>query len=256
MSKSTGSGPGETGPHDDAIRAFLGLSAAERYGAMARGLGESGYVEDEVVVAVARRAHRERWPDERRYTQQLVQRVYRHVRAHVHKNAGWQRRGGGLQATVDDCAGFVLVRLAAEKGDTCHAEHAFGDYIYKRCLDFADTLFAKKRTAGEFQPELGPESGGDDADSLAHASVEDELIAGELEAEDEAKVQRVQELAQQEGLLTDEERSAFVFKYLGGIQIHSKDKAKITICKLMNRKERTVGLYLELAVAKIKEQLK
>jgi hypothetical protein len=47
-----------------------------------------------------------------------------------------------------------------------------------------------------------------------------------------------------------------VFKYLGGIQIHSKDKAKITICKLMNRKERTVGLYLELAVAKIKEQLK
>jgi hypothetical protein len=174
----------------------------------------------------------------------------------VHKNTGWQRRGGGLQATVDDCAGFVLVRLAAEKGDTCHAEHAFGDYVYKRCLDFADTLFAKKRAAGESQSELGPESGGGDADSLAHASVEDELIAGELEAEDEARVQRIQELAQQEELLTDEERSAFVFKYLGGIQIHSKDKAKITICKLMNRKERTVGLYLELAVAKIKEQLK
>jgi hypothetical protein len=223
---------------------------------MARSLGENGHVADEVVVAAARRAHRESWRDERRYTQQLVQRVYRHVRAHVHKNPAWQQRGGGLQTTIDDCAGFVLEKLAAEKGDTCHAEHAFGDYVYKRCLDFADTLFAKKRAAGESHDDLGLKSGGDDADSLAHASVEDELIAGELEAEDEAKVQRIQDLAQQDGLLTDEERRAFVFKFLGGIQIHSKDKNKITVCKLMNRKERTVGLYLEHAIAKIKEQLK
>lgn len=256
MTKSTGSGPGQSGPHDEAIRAFLELSTAERPVAMAREPGEGGHLADEVVAAVARRAHRERWPDERRYTQPLLQRVYRHVRGHVHKNPGWQRRGGGLQTTIDDCAGFVLVKLAAEQGDICHAEHAFGDYVYKRCLDFADTLFAKKRVAGESQAEFGPESDGDDADSLAHASVEDELIAGELAAEDEAKLQRIQELTQTEGLLTAEERSAFVFKILGGIQIHSKDKTKITVCKLMNRKERTVGLYLEHAVAKIKEQCK
>jgi len=52
-----------------------------------------------------------------------------------------------LETTIDDCAAFVLVKLAAEKAEICHAERAFGDYVCKRCLDFADTLFAKKRAA-------------------------------------------------------------------------------------------------------------
>jgi tRNA pseudouridine-54 N-methylase len=254
MSRSTGSGPDESGSHDAATRAFLALPLSERYRAMAKVLAESGHVADEVVVAVARRAHREHWPDERHYSQQLVQRVYRHVRGHVRKNPGWQRRGGGLETTTDDCASFVLVKLAAEKGETCHAERAFGDYIRKRCLDFADTLFAKKRAAGESQSEPLQESDGSDADSPAHASVEDDLIAQELEAEGEAKLQRIRELAQQDDLLTEHERNAFVFHVLGGIQIDSQDKTILTVCKLMNRKERSVRLYIKRAIAKIKEQ--
>lgn len=256
MSNSTGSGAGESGNHDNEVRDFLKLAAAERYAAIARGFAKKGYVVDEVIVAVARRAHRERWPDERRYTQQLLQRVYRHVRGHVRKNPGWQQRGGGFETTVNDCAGFVLVKLAAEKGETCHAERAFGDYVYKRCLDFADTLFAKKSGAGEPKSELHSEPEGDDADSSAHASAEDELIARETAAENEAKLERVRNLAQQEGFLTDLERSAFVFGVLGDIQISSQDKTKITVCRLINRKERSVRLYIESATAKIKEALK
>lgn len=248
--------PPQARKHQTGVDALLALPPAERYRALAVGWGGSGHIADEVVVTVARRAHRERWTDERRYSQHLVQRVYRHVRGHVAKNVGWQKRGGGFDATVDDCAAFVLEKLAAEKDDICHAENAFGDYVYKRSLDFADQLFAKKRLAGEsLSDEAEAESDGNDADSSAHASVLDGLLAQELDAEDEAKLQRVRELAQEDGFLEEKERIAFTYHWLGGIQIDSTDETKVTVCKLMNRKEKSVRLYIGRAIAKIKERL-
>src|ERR1700676_3978438 len=147
MSKSTGSGPSQSGPHDAAVGAFLALPLPERYRVMARGLGESGHVADEVVAAAARRAHRERWKNALHYSQQLVQRVYRHVRAHVRKNPGWQRRGGRLETTINDCAAFVLVKLATENGETCHAEHAFGAPGKQNRMFYRDliTVFGRLR---------------------------------------------------------------------------------------------------------------
>ena len=152
MIETDASDPPQLRKHQVGVDAFLALPAAERYGAMAVGLGANGHIADEVVLTAARLAHREHWSEERHYSQHLVQRVYRHIRGHVGKNSSWQKRGGGFDATVDDCAGFVLAKLAAEKSETCHAENAFGDYVYKRSLDYADEPFAKKGSQVSLTP--------------------------------------------------------------------------------------------------------
>jgi DNA-directed RNA polymerase specialized sigma24 family protein len=219
-----------------------------------------GHIADEVVLTVSRRARQESWPDSDKYAGHLVQRVYRHVRGHVRKNRGWIDRAGGEHAALDDFSGDVLIRLMSEKDEICHAENAFGDYVYKRCLDYADTLYAKKRNAGEsLTEESEAEAVEHDAElgdlSATTPSVEELLIQAEIEQEREQKMQRIRDLVQQEGFLTDKEKMAFTFHKLGGVQIDSKSASKLTVCSLMGCSEKSARIYIKDAIAKIKEQL-
>ena len=97
----------------------------KRYATMTIGSRATGHIADEVIFAVARRAEAEKWSDKRKYSQELIQRVYRHVEAHVKKNPAWQRHGGGLDATSDDCAQYVVTKLVTVRVDADHAEVAF-----------------------------------------------------------------------------------------------------------------------------------
>lgn len=235
------------------------MSADKRYATMSIALGAPGHIADEVVAAVARKAEAEKWPDKRRYTQELVRRVYVHVNAHVKKNPAWQRYGGGFEVTVDDCAQHVLIKMASSPADAAHAEVAFGDLVYKRSLDFADTLFSeyqKKRAANDPGEEdfenLQDDTKADDDPDLSEMELEERFDRESLEERD---LERVYELIQDESFLTDQERIAFTYHWIGQIQIRSKDPEKLTICMLMGRSDKSVRLYIDGAMAKIKERL-
>lgn len=242
------------GRHQKALAEFLALPQEERNLRLTVGRGEPNYVEDEVVCGAARQGHREKWKDERRYSQQLVQRVYVHVRGHVAKNPGWAARGGGFDTTVGDCAGFVLMKLAGETATVCHAEIAFGDFVYKRALDFADMLFAKKNRTAESLDSDAEESSVDDASPAVQASILDELLEREDEAADQKRILEIQELVQENGLLTDKERAAFTFHWFGELKVHAKGDA-LCVTLLMGCSEKSAHTYLKSAMHKIKERL-
>lgn len=247
-------------PHAGQIAEFLALAPDERYRRTNIPLGKLHFVEDEVIAAVSRKAHREKWKDSNRYNQHLINRVYSHVRGHVGKNPGWATRAGGVDAARDDFAGYVFVKMQDDTTLPSHAEVAFGDYVYKRCLDYADELFAKKRNAGESLTELSEadaiEYDAQLGGSSATQSVEDELLHREEQRIIDEQHTRVCELLQEDGFLTEKERMAFTFHHVGLIQIHSKDPTKIlTVCKLMGCSDRSARLYVKSATAKIKEKL-
>jgi hypothetical protein len=246
-------------PHASRVAEFLALAPDQRYRQMAIPLGEPHFVVDEVIAAVSRKAHREKWKDSNRYNQHLINRVYRHVRGHLSKNSGWAARAGGPESARDDFAGHVLAKLIGETATPSHAEVAFGDYVYKRCLDYADELFAKKRNAGESLTELSEadaiEYDAQLGGSSATQSIEDELIHREEQKTIDEQHTRVCELLQEDGFLTEKERMAFAFHHVGQIQIRSDDSAKMTVCKLMDCSDRSARLYVKSAIAKIKEKL-
>lgn len=245
--------------HQAAVDRFFALSAQARYDKMAVPLGHPDYLEDEVVVTAARRAEAERWPDRRKYSQELMRRIYSHVTGHVNKNAGWRKLKGGVDATIDDFSQFAAEKLAAETAPLCHAEVAFGDYIYKRCIDAARELFfAKKNLAAEsLDEDKVAKSEADDANSAANASVLDELIAREEEREQDSMLAKVLEcLWEEEGFLTDKERMALTYRYLGSLPVDSDDPNDLTVCKLMGCKARSVRNYQASATKKIKERMK
>lgn len=188
-----------------------------------------------------------------------MRRIYRHVRGHVQKNAGWRNLKGGAENTVDEFAQFAATKLAAETAPICHAEDAFGDYIYKRCIDAARELFyAKKHLAAEsLDEDHVTESEADDAGSAANASVLDELIAREDEHERDAMLAKIMEfLWDDDGFLTDKERAVITYRYLGGIPMDSDDPAALTVCKLIGCKPRSARNYQASAIKKIKERMK
>jgi DNA-directed RNA polymerase specialized sigma24 family protein len=245
--------------HQAAADRFFALAPQARYDKMAVPLGNPNHLEDEIVVTAARRAEAEGWPDRRKYSQELLRRIYIHVTGHVKKNAGWRKLKGGVDAAIDDFSQFAAEKLAAETAPLCHAEVAFGDYIYKRCIDAARELFfAKKNLAAEsIDEDRVTESEADDANSAANASVLEELIAREDEHERDALLAKVLEcLWDEEGFLTDKERMVLTYRYLGGLPVDSNDTSELTVCKLMGCKARSVRNYQASAIEKIKERLK
>jgi len=245
--------------HEAGVTSFLAMPPADRYSAMAIGFGANGHIADEVLVTVSRRARREGWLDERKYTQQLMKRIYRHVHSHVAKNPGWQKNGGGFDATADDCAQYVVLKLINETDEICHAENAFGDYVYKRSLDFADTLYSqyqKKRLADESELDEFDNLKRSDGESYTPESYAEEMLSRlEKESLDDLKLERIYALVQEDGFLSELERIAFTYSWFGEIQIDSKDADKLTICKIMDRSDKSVRLYIGRAMSKIKERL-
>ena len=252
-------GKSQPNRHAAGVQRFLDMPLEMRYAAMGIGPWTTGHIADEVMFAVARRAEAEKWPDKRKYSQEFIQRVYRHVEAHVKTNLAWQRHGGGLDATSDDCAQYVMTKLATVPADADHAEVAFGDIVYKRSLDFADTLFGdyqKKRVANDpEEDEYGGLSDTSNADKDPDTSPEELDERYERESHEDHNLDRIYALIQEEGFLTDHERIAFTYHWIGRIQIHSKNADKLTVCKLMDRSDKSVRIYIDSAMAKIKERL-
>lgn len=233
------------------------MTPEDRASAMKIDFTKPGHIADEVIVTAARMAQRESWPDRRNYQAALNDRLYRHVRAHVLNNPGWQSRGGGEDATSKDCAQYVLLKLIEDEDSIIHAEVAFGDFVYKRSLDFADTLYTKKNSGEQLVTDESDfnEFEAYEPDSSPSASVLEQLLAREDEEARQRKLDRIRELVNEEGLLTEKERMAFTFHYFGGIQAYSKDPTKVSVSKLMNLGESSVRKYLKRAEDKIKEKL-
>jgi hypothetical protein len=262
MTSHIGSAASLASRHAAEVVAFLALTQSERYQRMGIQLGKPNHVADEVVFTATRRAKHENWPDEGKYAGQLMQRVYKHVRGHLAKNKSWVDKAAGEDAARKDFSSVVLLKLIEEAPDvTSHAENAFGDFVYKRCLDYADGLFAKKHSAGESLTEASESEAFDfdneisDSPATTH-SVEELLIQRESEQEEDQILVRIREIVQTEELLTDKEQMAFTYYYLGNIRIHSKDSTKLTVCQLMDCSDKSARNYIKQAIAKIKEQLK
>jgi len=243
---------------------FLLLTESERKHRLTIGLGKEKFIPDEVVATLMLSSWREAWPDADVYAQHLILRLTRHVRAHVGKNPGWHNRGGGFETTTEEFCGDILELMIKDKAQPCHAEVAFGNYVKKRCLDCADKLYAKKKSAGKSFDIGGvkaevEENQIDRPDLLTNSPVspEDELIQiGEFIEElltDQINLKRIEEIVQLH--LPEKERMAFTFRYYADLKVHSKKTEVITVAKMMGVKERSARQYLASALQIIKERL-
>ena len=240
------------------------LTESERKRCLAIELGQENFIPDEVVATLMLSSWRESWPDADVYAQHLIQRLTRHVRAHVGKNPGWQDRGGGFKATTEDFCGDILELMIKDKDRPCHVEVAFGNYVKKRCLDCADKLYAKKRSAGisldvdgvkaEVEANQCDRS---DLSADSPLSPEDYVIQIEEYVEellaDKFKLKLVEEVVQL--YLPDNERMAFTFHYYGKLKVFSKKPEIMTVAKIMGVRESSVRHYLTSARRIIKERL-
>jgi len=129
-------------PGNDAGRS-PGLKRADRAKRLAIALGKPGYIDDEVVVTLLLGSWRAgEDSDAATFAGALTGRVLKQVRAHIRKNPGWLLRGGGSTVAEDLCQSIILAILQ-DKAKPCHAEQAFGNFVYRRCLDEAGKLYAK-----------------------------------------------------------------------------------------------------------------
>jgi hypothetical protein len=257
--KGTGAGsPPPGSKYLQAAEELLTLTEPERRRRLAIVHGANCHVQDEVVALLSIRSWREGWGDTDVYGGVLLQRLAKHVRAHIRQNPGWEQRAGGLNAATDDFCGDIVNALFGNEAHQRHAGNAFGDYVWKRCLDCADKLYAKKRDAGESLDVEGVEA-------EAHEGERDDLPAGQKSPEDllieieriwreEKLLNQIQNIAQTE--LPEKERIAFGFRFYGELRVFSKDRDKITVAKLMCVPERTAWHYINSAVRIIKEKLK
>jgi len=243
---------------------ILLLTESERKSRLNIELGQEDFIPDEVVATLMLSSWREKWPDADVYTQHLIRRLTRHVRAHVRKNPGWYDRGGGFDVTTEDFCYYILELMIEDKVRPCHAEEAFGNYVWKKCLDCADKLYAKKRSAGSSLDVDGVKAEVE-ANQCDHSdlsadvplSPEESLIQIEEYIEeflaDKQKLGRIEEVVQL--YLPDNERMAFTFHYYGKLKLFSKKPEVMTVSKMMGVSERSVRQYLANARRIIKERL-
>lgn len=243
---------------------FLLLTESERKRRLVITLGEKNFIPDEVVATLMLLSWREAWPDADTYAQHLIFRLTRHVQAHVRKNSGWQLRGGGFETTTEEFCGDILELMIKDKAQPCHAEVAFGNYVKKRCLDCADKLYAKKKSAGKSFDIDGVKAEVEanqrnrpDLFTNSPVTPEDELIKIEEYVEkllaDSQNLIRIEEVVQLH--LSDKERMAFTFHFYGKLKVFSKKTEAITVAKLMGVKERSARQHLASAIQIIKERL-
>lgn len=243
---------------------FLLLAESERKQRLGIQLGQENFIPDEVVATLMLSSWREGWADADIYAQHLIFRLTRHVRAHVGKNPGWYNRGGGFEATIEEFCGEILELMVKDKVQPCHAEVAFGNYVKKRCLDCADKLYAKKKSAGKSFDINGVKAEVeanqiDRPDLLTNSPVspEDELIQIEEYIEtlldDKNNLKRIEEVVQLH--LSDKERMAFTFHFYAKLKVYSKKSEVITVAKMMGVKERSARQHLANAIQIIKERL-
>lgn len=244
-------------PRAEMIKEITTLASADQIKRFSIPYSKPGHIDDEVVVTLAL----DSWvsgrdQDANMYASELLRRVTKHVMAHVRKNPGWQHLGGGAHTAIDDFCEEVVLSILSDSKVPCHAEVAFGDFVYKRCLDAAGKLYAKKHSAGKSLDEDVVEAiaqDGDSVDSLAQPkSPEQTLIEIEEALADERALEKIRRIVQEE--MPEKPALAFSFRYFGGMKIESKKENEITVTKLMNVSEKTASKYINQAIEIIRQR--
>lgn len=238
----------------------IALDPAVRADRFAIRHGRPEHIDDEVVVTLLLQAWRtgnHREADT--YASEVLRRVTQQVRAHVGKNPGWQLRGGGTKAAIDDFCQETLMAILEDKTVPCHAELAFGNFVYRRCLDEAGKLYAKKHSASKSLDEQDQEveaaaQNVEPIDSPAISkSPEQVLIEIQEFLADEAMLQRIRRIVQED--LPELPRLAFTFRFFSNMKIESKKEGVVTITSLMSVTEKTATKYINQAIEIIKQRL-
>lgn len=231
------------------------LSPPERSKRLAIAFGRDGHIDDEVVVTLLLSAwHAGQDSDADTFAGALTKRVFKQVRAHARKNPGWQLLGGG-QTVVDDLCQSVVMAILQDKAQPCHAEQAFGNFVYRRCLDEAGKLYAKKHSAGQSldDEEAIEAQDGEPVDSSAmDRSPEDLLASLEEQFKELVQLEQIRQIVQDE--LPEPQQIAFTFRYYGAMKIKSK-KAEPTVTSLMGISETTAAKYIDQATQYIISRL-
>lgn len=235
------------------VQTLQGAARAQR---LAIVHGKPGHIDDEVVVTLALEARRAKDVQaESEFASVLLRRVTKQVKAHVRKNPAWQNLGGGAEVVTEDFSQSIVLAILADTKVPCHAEVAFGDYVWKRSLDEAGKLFAKKHSAGQTldeEAEAEAQDGDTDVAPAVSLSPEGLLIALQQEAEEASTLDRIREILQSDEM-PEHAKIAFTFRFYGDLQIDSKKEDVITIVKLMGVTEKTVTKYINEAIALIRK---
>ncbi len=249
-------------PRAEMVAAIKALDQTARLQRFATPHGETGHIDDEVVVTLLLDA----WTsgsdrEAETYSSELLRRVTLHVRAHVRKNPGWQRLGGGAGTAIEDFCQETVVAILRDQTVPCHAEIAFGNFVYRRCLDQAGKLYAKKHSAGQ---SLNEEDDQVDADadtptldsvdlSATHKSPEQLLIEVEELLADKETVEEIRRIVQTD--LPERAKLAFTYRFFGSMKIESKKPDEVTVTKLLGVTEKTATKYINEAITIIKQRL-
>ena len=232
------------------------LDTVERTKRLAVAFGKQGHIDDEVVVTLllsAWRAARDGEADS--YAGVVVKRILKQVRAHARKNPGWLLHGGG-QTVIDDLCQSIAMAILQDKSQPCHAEQAFGNFVYRRCLDEAGKLYAKKHSAGQSLDEEAIEATAQDGEpvdsSAMDRSPEELLVSLEEQFKEIVQLEQIRLILQNE--LPELQKIAFTFRYYGPMKIKST-KNEATVTSLMGISETTAGKYIEQATQHIISRL-
>lgn len=259
--KRNGAPPGEWKQPPERAEMFAQvqtLEGAARSTRLAIRHGKPGHIDDEVVVALALAARRAGdVPAENEFASAMLRRIAIQVKAHVGKNVSWQKLGGGKEAAVDDFTQAIALLILVDSNQPCHAEVAFGDYVYKKSLDQAGKLFAKKHSAGQAldeDAEAEAQEGDLDVAPAGYPSPEEFLQTLQEESQEEDLLRRIREIVQGDEM-PEKAKLAFTYRYYGQMPIDSKKDDVVTIAKLMGVTEKTVTKYINEAIALIRKGL-
>lgn len=260
----TGNGPqrgtwSQPSPRAEMLAELEALDAAARAQRLSIGHGKKGHIDDEVIVTAMLRAWRANRPDAGTYASEVLRRVTKQVRAHVRKNPGWQSLGGGSTTAAEDFCQSIVLNILEDAAVPCHAEQAFGNFVYRRCLDEAAKLYAKKHSAGvslDVESE-GIEAATQDADpdGLPAASKSPEQVLIEIEEylADQQALENIRRIVQDD--LPEKPKLAFTFRFFGNMKIESKKSDEVTVTSLMGVTEKTATKYINQAIEIIKQRL-
>lgn len=247
-------------PRANMVTEVKSMAAKDRLQRFSIRYDQPGHIDDEVIVTLLLEAWRANQKEAETYASELLRRVTKHVTAHVRKNPGWQLLGGGTDTAIEDFCAEIVLGILEDSAQLCHAEVAFGDYVYKRTLNAAGKLYAKKNSAGQSlnngdeEFEITAESDASDVLSASPQSPEQEAIAMEEYLSEKRNLEKVYKIVQND--LPELEKLAFSFRYFaGGMKIESKNKDEVTVTRLMSVTEKTATKYINQAIAIIKQRL-
>lgn len=254
--------PDDSWSHPPARAAMLdevgALSPGDRASRLSIGLGKQGHIDDEVVVSLLLAAWRAGHDgDADTYAGALTKRVLKQVRAHSRKNPAWRLLGGG-PTVVDDLCQSIVMAMLQDQARPCHAEQAFGNYVYRRCLDEAGKLYAKKHSAGQsLDDEESVEADAQDGEPVDLSAMGRSPLELLESLEDQFKqmvqLEHIRRTVEDE--LPETDKIAFTFRYYGELKIKSKT-GEPTVMSLMGISETTAAKYINRATKYIISRLK